>query len=309
MANEDIIVNKIIPVETIIEVAKYLENQKEEYRNLFDRDKVKNNDLRYNEQIYEYKGDIPKVQYTIKFKDGKEVTELNHNWFLGMLENIKFIDEITLYSNINYSSNILNRTHYEYKSLFIWVHFRQDSVSIRVDGKGMEEQTYKVHSQIINIIENNEERCNKTVKNRSIRIQSLCLSIGFVLSYILYLIFLLNKSNLPTTMLKFFDNKYILIIGQWFVAAFLGNIFGLPIMMSLYRNILPKTKFSHYSRSSHQSVYVDNIKDYTSHNEVQIGDFANNGKNRIIIEKIYKITRIVVLLQLIISIILLFIIK
>ena len=80
-------------------------------------------------------------------------------------------------------------------------------------------------------------------------------------------------------------------------------------MMSLYRSIIPKSKYSHYSKSSHQSVYVDNIEDYTSHNEVQIGDFASNGKNRIIIERIYKITRIIVLIQLVISIILIFAIK
>ena len=68
-------------------------------------------------------------------------------------------------------------------------------------------------------------------------------------------------------------------------------------------------KYSHYSRSSHKSVYVDNLEDYTSHDEVQIGKFANNGKNRVIIEKIYKITSKIVLVQLAISILLFFILK
>ena len=36
MASEEKIVNKIIPIETIVEVANYLEEQKEEYKKLFD---------------------------------------------------------------------------------------------------------------------------------------------------------------------------------------------------------------------------------------------------------------------------------
>lgn len=80
-------------------------------------------------------------------------------------------------------------------------------------------------------------------------------------------------------------------------------------MMGLYRSILPKTKYSHYSKSSHKSVYIDNIEDYIANDEVQIGQFANNGKNREIIEKIYKITSKIVLVQLVISVLFFFIMK
>ena len=55
--------------------------------------------------------------------------------------------------------------------------------------------------------------------------------------------------------------------------------------------------------------YVDNLDDYLSHNEVQIGKFANNGKNREMIEKIYKITSKIVLVQIVISILLFLILK
>lgn len=40
--SEEKIVNKIVPIETIIDVANYLEDQKEEYRKLFERDENKN---------------------------------------------------------------------------------------------------------------------------------------------------------------------------------------------------------------------------------------------------------------------------
>ena len=39
---EEKIVNKIVPVETIIEIANYLEDQTEEYKRLFEMDEQKN---------------------------------------------------------------------------------------------------------------------------------------------------------------------------------------------------------------------------------------------------------------------------
>ena len=309
MASEEKVVNKIIPIDTIVEIANYLEDQKEEYRRLFENDKNKNMNLSYSDQVYQYKGDTPTIQYTIKFKDGKEVTEPDYNWFISMLNNLRAIKEITFYYNIGYSSNYENKEHYEYMHIYTWLHFYEDSATIRVDGKNMEEQVYRLHSYLRGILENNDERYNKTVKSRKLRIQSLCFSIGFILSYILYFVLIANKAKLPQEFANYLNNKYVIIFGQWFVSAVLGNMFGLPIMMGLYRNILPKTKYSHYSKSSHKSVYVDNIEDFTSHNEVQIGQFTDNGKNRELIEKIYKITSKIVLIQLAISILLFCIMK
>lgn len=309
MASEEKIVNKIIPIETIVEVANYLEDQKEEYKRLFEKDAEKNKNLKYNEQVYEYKGEHPKVEYTIRFKDGKEITEPDYNWFIGMLGNLKAIERITFYSSISYSANYKNRENYEYMHLYTWVHFHEDFTTIRVDGTNMEEQVYRIHSYLRGTIENNEDRYNKTVKNRNFRIQSFCLTIGFVLSYIIYFILNGMKADLPEIVVQILNNKYGIIFGQWFISALIGNILGFPIMMSLYKNIIPKAKYSHYSRSSHKSVYVDNIDDYVSHNEVQIGRFAGNRKNRMLIEKIYKVTSKIVLLQLAISVVLFFIIK
>ena len=309
MANEEKIVNKIIPIESIIEVANYLEDQKEEYQKIFEIEEQKNAGLKFSEQVYEYKGNNPKVKYTIRFKDGREITEPDYNWFIGMLNNIKSIEKITFYLSINYSSNSKIKEHYEYMHLNTWIHFREDVTTIRVDGNNMEEQVYKLHSSIRGMIENNEDRYNKTVRNRKLRIQSLCFSIGFILSYIIYFIILAYKTKIPIEIAKYMNNKFVLLIGQWFLSAVVGNVFGLPIMMSLYRNIIPKAKYSHYSKRSHKSVYIDDIEDFTAHNEVQIGKFSDNGKKRAVIEKIYKITSKIVLAQLALSILFFIILK
>lgn len=300
--SEEKIVNKIVPIETIIDVANYLEDQKEEYRKLFERDENKNRNLKYNEQVYEYKGNVPKVQYTIKYKDGKDITENDYNWFIANINNLSSIELITINYDVNYSSNVKDIDYFEYMSLYTWVHFREDTITLQVDGTNMEEQVHKLHSYIRGTIEDNEERYNKTIKNRQIRIQSFCLSIGLILSYIIYFILKVNMNKLPNEITNYITNKYVLIFGQWFVAFLIGNIFGLPIMKILYKTLIPRGKYSHYNTSTHKSVYVDDVESFISENEVQIGKNANNGKKRAIIEKIYKVTKIVVLIQIVLSV-------
>ena len=69
----------------------------------------------------------------------------------------------------------------------------------------------------------------------------------------------------------------------------------------LGKNIAPKKKYSHYSKSSGKSVYIDDIEGYMKLNEVQIGKFYNTIQQRAKIEKIFKITNIIVIIQLILS--------
>ena len=60
-------------------------------------------------------------------------------------------------------------------------------------------------------------------------------------------------------------------------------------------------KYSHYSKSSGKSVYIHDIEGYMKLNEVQIGKFYNTIQQRAKIEKIFKITNIIVIIQLILS--------
>ena len=308
--NEETIINKQIDVETIIELANYLEDQKEEYDRLMELDENKNKGLSYDEQVYQYrKMGEPKVEYEITFKDNKDIQQSDYNWFIGNLTDIAKVKKINMYFSVSYTDNSRDKDNAIHRRMSENITFYEDRVYLRVDGTELEDEVYKRHSYIRGVLERGEDRYNKTVKNRMVRIQSFCLSIGFVLSYIIYFILNGMKADLPEILVQMIENKYVIIIGQWFVAAIVGNIFGYAIMMGLYRNILPKTKYSHYSSSSHKSVYVDDVDNYVGECEVHIGQYANCGKNRALIEKIYKVTRIIVLVQLAISIILFFILK
>lgn len=303
MATEETIVNKIVSIDTILDIAKYLEDKKAEYEKLFAEEEMKNQGLPLNARRYQYRQTIaPKLEYEIILIDNRSLKQANYNWFISNLENANLIKKISISYSISYENNIdaSNKIH---KNIHAYIIFTHDNIHLSVQGRETEDETYNLHTTIRNMIYNCEDRYNKTVKNRNIRVQSFCLSIGFVLSYILYLVLICMKSKMPEILNMLLSNKYVVVFGQWFVAAILGNVFGIGIMSRLYRYILPKAKYSHYDRSSHRSVYMDNIEDYVSHNEVQINVFANNGRNRKLIEKIYKVTSKIVLVQLLLSII------
>ena len=96
--NEETIINKQIDVETIIELANYLEDQKEEYDRLMELDENKNKGLSYDEQVYQYrKMGEPKVEYEITFKDNKDIQQSDYNWFIGNLTDIAKVKKICIF--------------------------------------------------------------------------------------------------------------------------------------------------------------------------------------------------------------------
>jgi len=102
-------------------------------------------------------------------------------------------------------------------------------------------------------------------------------------------------------------NGFIITVLQWFIAIVLGNLCGGFFMNMLYRDILPNKKYLAYDEYAGKSLYTDDIDDYISKDEVQIGKFFDSIIRRNKIEKIYRITRYILLIQLLISIIIMII--
>lgn len=161
----------------------------------------------------------------------------------------------------------------------------------------------------MNILEDNEDRYNKTIKHRKIRIQSFCISIGIVLSYILYVALRMNIDKLDPFMAQYLDNKLVLLVGQWVVAILSGNVLSYWFIVSIYKPLLPESKYAGYNSSTYRSVYKDDVDDFVEHSEIHFGKYWDAAKRRNTIEKIYKITSKIVLVQLLISTALFFILK
>ena len=80
-------------------------------------------------------------------------------------------------------------------------------------------------------------------------------------------------------------------------------------MLMLYKPLVPYAKDAGYNSSTHRSVYRDDISDYLEHSEVHFGKYWDAEKKRKRIEDIYKVTKIILLVQLVISAILFFVMK
>ena len=72
-------------------------------------------------------------------------------------------------------------------------------------------------------------------------------------------------------------------------------------MLMLYKPLLPYAKYAGYNSSTYRSVYKDDVDDYLEHSEVHFGKFWDAEKRRKRIEDIFKVTRIILLVQLVIS--------
>lgn len=294
------VVNKQISLKQIIDVANYLEDYKEEYDKKFTA----------NEKNNEYENGKTKINYTIKFKNGKNITESDYNWFVGNITPAGAIKEIIIDLYVGYFKPNDNITSLDlYNKVDIILNFREDNVSISVDTKNQENEANNVYYNILDILENTEERYNNTIKNRNIRIQSFCISIGLVLSYILFFVLKAKINDIPPVVVNWMNNKSVLLIGQWIVAILLGNLFSYWYMLMLYKPLIPEARYAGYNSSTHRTVYRDDVEDYIQHSEVHFGMYWDAEKRRNKIEKIYKITKIVLLVQLIISVILFLILK
>lgn len=307
------IVNKQIPISSIIDVANYLEKYKEDYLKKFHDDELKNKNIPIKEQRWSYGYSHAEVNYIIEFHDGKSITEKNYNWFIDTIKSPKSIKCIELALNIWYTSDISNDES-QSNSIHVDISFRESFSDLRycdlylsVETKNRESEAYSIHSNIVDILEKNEERFNKTIKLRQLRIQSFSIVVGLILSYILYLLLSINKSALNPVMVSYLSNKYLIVFGQWFLAILLGNLFGCWYILSIYKPLLPNTRYAGYDYSSSKSIYKDDIDEYVKHSEIHIGQFWDAAQRRSKIEKIYKITNKIILVQLLISIVLFFV--
>lgn len=311
------VVNKQIPIKSIIDVANYFDDYKNRYDNIFEQEKRKNKNLAFSDKNYEYENGSTELRYTVKLRNGKDMTETDYNWFIGQLNQPRAIEEIRIDLRVSYY-NKSGKENYndKYNSINVSVDLRDarmdlkySDVYVDVQTTNQEKEANNIYSTIMNTLEDNEDRLNKTIKHRKVRMQSLCISVGIILSYILYIVLRINADKFPTQIATYLTNKYIIVFGQWFVAIILGNALSYWYILSVYRPLLPEAKYAGYNSSTHKSVYKDDIDDYLEHSEVHFGKFWDAERRRNTIEKIYKITSKIILVQLLISVILFFVLK
>lgn len=304
------VLNKQIPLETIVKVADYLEDYKDEYDKKFELEMNKNKNLPYEEKKWEYENGSTSINYTIELKNGKTMKEKDYNWFVGNLNNPKAIKSISIDIYISFFTQGSNgKINDLYNKIGVSLYFREKDCSIDVNTTNQESQAHNLYSTLMNILEDNKDRYDKTMKHVGIRTQSFTISIGIILSYILFIVLRINANKIPSILNAYMNNKYILVFGQWFVAILLGNLFSYWYIYRIYKPLLPETKYVGYNYSANKGMYKDDVDEYVNHSEIHFGMYWDAEKRRNKIEKIYKVTRIVLLVQLLFSAIFFLILK
>lgn len=98
-------------------------------------------------------------------KEGKSLTESDYEWFVDILnkpEKIKGIC-LNLYISFDTKSEIDNTNKISNK-IYVDVDFSENNAKISIDTTNQENEAHNVYSDILNILEENEDRFNKTIK-------------------------------------------------------------------------------------------------------------------------------------------------
>ncbi len=184
------VVNKQIPLETIVKVANHLEDYKEKYDRKFELEQNRNKNIPYGEKQWEFENGNTTINYTIEFKNGKNIKESDYNWFIGNLNQpntIKKSISIDLYVSF-YTKSPNNTINDIYNKVNVSLYFREFDVTIDIDTTNQENEAHNLYSEVMNILEDNEDRYNKTMKHRKIRTQCfyyICRN-HFILYFICY---------------------------------------------------------------------------------------------------------------------------
>ncbi len=297
--------NDVIKFAQILESYKkeWLENAEEEnnYVQSLPSKKRQYDDLKF------------KIDYYIMWYDGKEKNESNQEWFLENIKDYKNIERIEFRIDLHYYDN--RGEDYVYNKLDSWIDFslKDDNYDSKaryeVDSTNMEQEADVLHSKINEVFKNNDVRYDKTIKNRFLRIQAFSIAVGIVLSYVIYIILkiVLKGSDMP--FVNLLNDKNFIVFGQWLIAIAVGNIFGAWIINLIYKPFLPDKEYVGYNRKSGKGQYKEKIEDYIADSELQFGKFSDLKQKRILIEKIYRYSSIVILVQAIISVVLYLVLK
>ena len=270
------VVNKIVSRNAIIAVADYLERYKEKYKG-------------------------SKITYSLYFHDGRLPRETEYNEFRSELNRPKDIQAIGIYlvAQFPYENNKLLVSN-KNKKIEVEVIFEENNAEIHVDGEIDEKEINLVFGEIRDMLEDGVPRYDKTIKNRWLRVEVFSLAIGTILFYIAYIIFVINRETLSNVApLLMTNNTFILM--EIVLTVVLGNLIGIWIAFFVYNPLL-KTAINKTDRKK----YFSKEEEFKAYSEVAIGAYYNCVEKRSLIELIFKLSIIVLIAQLIISVILYF---
>lgn len=302
--NSFLIQNKMITIDQIKEVTEYLKKTLNYYNDLIKQELQENNNANfYNGHYKHYAYTKPSLEFKIEYTDGRKVDTQDDFVFYDALKEPQYIYKIEERLYITFSDNEMGETTDHLMDVSL--SFSESVIHFVTSNKNMNNELYNVSSYINGLLNKGEDRFSKVIKNRFWVKNIIGLAAGSILTLIGFIILLLMRNDTTDTLNMFFENPILLVLGGWLIAFAFGSTIVSSIVNGLFVSIEEGLE-----NATHGGTFTNHYEDnYRMFNEVLIGRNYNNLEKRKSIEKLFSLSKKVILVRLVISLIILLVLS
>lgn len=273
--------NKIIKSDDILSFFDQINEIVNSIKKEHEIEEKKNEIIDFSYQTWKYRFLSVRFNFFLNFTDNTEIRFDNYNNFRGIFVNrLTEIKSCTMNVNINYSEKSVN----DNINNSIRLYFTPDKMELDLSFSSRNNIFEEPYNFFKNVISNADVKYDRIIKKKSSIINSVALAKGLIPSIIIVSLLTFTNNDVKevfkSTMVLF---PFVIV----FLGFFLGNVFGVSKLYSLYNSLIPDKKYSYYDSNSHKSVYKDDIDSYVSKSEILVGKNTDNLLKRNEIGRIY----------------------
>ena len=261
----------------------------------------------FNYQLFHNKRETASLTLDINYIDGSAVTGKSVDDFVHSLKTIEFskISSITINMNIAYKKDY-QANDYTYDpsnriSQDVYIKFSEDFIYYTISGENCDHEVTELKTYVLDMFDHLSPKLTSIITKRNKIKFTSTLFLAFLLSGIITsaAIYFFKETIIS---LNLGSLKYLTIAVYLFLALILNAIIPPFKLSQLYKNILPN-KMTHYDTSKKEMVTTDNLQDFVSSPEVQIGANAKKANIRHEITRISKRRKILAAIFFVVGII------
>lgn len=246
----------------------------------------------FKRQVFHNKRTSASLSIDTTYVDGSSVGGKSVDDFIQSVSHLGFdkMESITINMDISYyatyKADDYSSDQQNYISQNVYLKFREDSIYYSVSGEHCEAAVTELKRIILDKFEKLEPRLSPLITKRNSIKYKATLYVSFILAAILTCGLAIAATKY-LTMIDWSTFKYAFIPAYLIIALLLNTIVPSAKLAHLYSLIKPKQmkEYSSYDKEYHN---VDNIKDFVSYPEIQIGSNAKKSGVRETIKKIVK---------------------
>lgn len=290
MYNDSIDVsNKIITYNDLIEIFSKMYEKFEYYKKIYNNEELQNRVLDYNYQNWTFKDAGSVLTFDVDFYDNSNIKFDKYENFIGVFNNrlheIKYIHvNFHLMYSIKESEQNLGHSDNFY-SQRINIMITENKMEFEFSLNSSDKKIDDIYELIKNKIQKAPSKYSFVIAKKSTITVVIAFALGFIpVNIILFLLCILIRD------IKVFFDSFVLWypICSLILTYFIGNIIANNMLDDLYKNIVPEKVYSGYNSNTGNSIYKDDIDNYTKKSEILIGKNINNLKCRKEIRKKYE---------------------